>query len=53
MKLLFKIILICVIIFSLSIVIAKISIDRTFKQVECDQLDKALPYDLTQKTEQV
>jgi len=48
MKLLFKIILICAIVFSLSIVI-----DHTFKQVECDQLDKALPYDLTQKTEQV
>jgi len=53
MKLIFKIILICITIFSLSIFIAKKSIDHTFKQVECKQVDKAPPHEILQRTEQV
>jgi len=53
MKLRFKIIFICIALFGLSIYIAKKSIDHTFKQVECEQVDKAFPNKILQKTEQV
>ena len=53
MKLLFKIILICLTIFSLSLYIAKKSIDHTFKRVEFEQVDKTPLYEILQKTEQV
>ena len=53
MKLIFKIILICITIFSLSIFIAKKSIDHTFKRVECEQVIQMPPYKILQKTEQV
>lgn len=53
MKLIFKIILICITIFSLSIFIAKKSIDHTFKQVECIQADKVPPHALLQRIEEV
>lgn len=53
MKLRFKIIFICITLFSLSIYIAKKSIDYTFKQVECEQVDKTPPYEILIRTEQV
>jgi hypothetical protein len=53
MKLVFKIIIICITIFSLSVFIAKKSIDHTFKQVECNQVDKTPPSKILQRTVEV
>lgn len=45
MKPIFKIIILCILIFVLSIFVAKKSIDYTFKEVECSQTTETTALD--------
>lgn len=53
MKPLYKIILLCFTIFVLGLLITKISIDRTFNKVQCDQVVKTATSKILLKTIQV
>lgn len=53
MKLIVKIIILCLIIFSAGIYITKMTIDQTFEKVQCSQIENSTPVKILHKTIEV
>jgi len=53
MKMIYKIIILCILIFSLFILIVKFSIDHTFNEIECSNINNISPTSIIYKVEKI
>ena len=53
MKAVYKIIILCLVVFAISLLVTKKSIDQTFKKVECSQVDSTASVNNTAKSIEV